>query len=90
MTTAPELPVVIDPFSLSGDFVAGATPNEIALNLAKVVQLSRSRPLRHQPQDLRKVFRGCKLSEDAKAALRKADASINAALSHPLSRTLQT
>ena len=56
-TTAPateSLPVIIDPLSRIGDEVAGETPDEIALNVLRVVQLSlRLRAtLVHTPPDL--------------------------------------
>ena len=67
-----KLPVIIEPFSTFGDEVAGETPDEVALNLAACTRTSlfwRCK-LRRDCPDLRAAFRGCRLSEDGKNALR--------------------
>jgi hypothetical protein len=73
-----QLPVVIDPFSRTGDEVAGETPDEIALNLGRALSFNRAGALlQHEPPNLRQLFKGCALSEPAKEALRKADAAFS-------------
>lgn len=76
-----ELPIVSDPFSRLGDEIAGATPDEIALNLGASVRISlRYRaPLQHEAPDLRKLFRGTKLTEPAKESLRFAERTFETA-----------
>jgi hypothetical protein len=70
-----KLPIVIDPFSMLGNEVAGDTPDELASNLEYCCKISRiyRQSLQHDPPDLRKLFRGIKLSEPAKKSLRFAD-----------------
>jgi len=71
-----ELPVVVDPYSRSGDEVAGGGANEIALNLWMCVSISRRhrQALHRPPPNLLKLFRGHDLSAEARAALRKTEA----------------
>jgi hypothetical protein len=72
---------VIDPFSRSGDEVAGVTANEIALNLRRCVAISRQyrQPLQRRAPDLRKLFRGHTLSVEAKKALRECESAFASA-----------
>lgn len=66
------LPVVIEPFSTFGDEIAGATPDEVALNLAAATRTSlawRCKPRRPLP-DVWTLFAGHQLTYEARQALR--------------------
>ena len=66
-----KLPIIGCPFSVFGDEVEGATPDEIAHNLAAGtrIELSWRRKPRRPCPDLRQAFRGCKLGDMAKLEL---------------------
>lgn len=70
--------VVIDPFSRSGDQVAGETADQVALNLWECVAISRKyrQALSRPAPDLREIFKGYALSRAAQSALRKSEQTL--------------
>jgi hypothetical protein len=85
LSSRESLPIIIDPFSRSGDEVAGNTPDEIALNLWACVSISRRyrQALHRSPPNLEELFRGYQLSSEAKAAIRKTETVFASSKSAP-------